>query len=234
MRETLTTNDGAMEIYVAPPTTNAQGAIVVIQEAFGVNDHIEDVCRRLASAGYLAVSPDLFHRAEVRTFAYDDLKSVMPVMMSLTREGIDDDLDATFAYLAEKGFAPTNTGIIGFCMGGSVALFTAGTRAIGAAVTYYGGGVGTGRFGFPSGVELGATLKTPWIGFYGDLDQGIPVDEVEQLREVVTRQTTPAQVVRYANAQHGFNCNDRHAVYDAEIAADAWQQSLAWFASHLH
>ena len=154
-------------------------------------------------------------------------------MMALTREGIDADLDAAFGLLASHGVSAERAGIVGFCMGGSVTLYAACTRPLGAAVTFYGGGIGKGRFGLASGLDLGADLQTPWLGLYGDLDPMIPVDEVETLRAVVAEAAVDAEIVRYETGQHGFNCDDRPAVFDADIATDARSRTLAWFATHL-
>jgi carboxymethylenebutenolidase len=118
-------------------------------------------------------------------------------------------------------------------MGGSVTFFAATSRAIGAAVTFYGGGVDQGRFGLPSLIEQAPNLKTPWLGLYGDLDKGIPTEEVERLREAVSSAPVATEIVRYADADHGFNCNDRASVFNATAAADAWQRTLAWFDTHL-
>lgn len=231
--DTIDTADGPMRLFTATPEGAPRGAVVVIQEAFGVTPHIEGVARLLASHGWLAVSPTLYHRTEPQVFTYDDLSAVMPVMQTLRSEGIIADLDATFAHLAALGFTPDRTGIVGFCMGGTVTLQTAATRALGAAVTFYGGGLGAPRFGFPPGLELATHLQTPWLGLYGDRDPSIPVDDVERLRAVVADASVDAEVVRYPEGQHGFNCDDRPTVFDAEIAADARQRMLDWFDRHL-
>ncbi len=117
-------------------------------------------------------------------------------------------------------------------MGGTVAFVTATMRAVGAAVTFYGGGVAQGRFGFPSLLDLAPSLQAPWLGLYGDADQGIPVDEVEALRRATGGAPGPAEIVRYPDAGHGFNCDDR-AAYDEGAATDAWRRTLAWFGAHL-
>lgn len=229
----LQTDDGPMTVYVAEPVVVHRGAVVVVQEAFGVTDHIRGICDLLAERGWVAAAPSLFHRVERQVFAYDDLPAVMPVMQTLTRDDIDADLDATIDHLVGRGFATSRLGIVGFCMGGSVALYAAATRNLGAAVTFYGGGLATGRFGFPPGIELGAAIRVPWLGLYGDLDQGIPVDDVERLREAVADRPVATEIVRYDKGMHGFNCDDRPAVYDADIAADARHRMFAWFDVHL-
>lgn len=227
------TNDGPMSLFMAEPAGAPRGAIIVIQEAFGVTPHIQGVCEWLAESGWLAVAPALYHRADIEVFEYTDLEGAVPVMKTLTREGIDMDIDSTISYLSLFGYGPTRLGMVGFCMGGSVTLYSAATRALGAAVTFYGGGLTQGRFGFPSGLELGEQLRAPWLGLYGDQDPSIPVDDVEALRGIAAARPVPTEVVRYAAGQHGFNCDDRPSVYDAEIAADARNRTLAWFDTHL-
>ena len=229
----IDTSGGPMDLYVAEPSGAPRGAVVVVQEAFGVTTHIQHVCGVIADQGWLTVAPSLFHRADTQVFSYDDLESVMPTMMTLTKEGIDADLDAALGYIAGLGIESARTGIVGFCMGGSVTLYAAATRSLGAAVTFYGGGLAKGRFGFPSGLELGEQIQVPWLGLYGDLDQSIPVDDVEQLRLIASRAPVPTEVVRYADGMHGFHCDDRPAVYHAEIAADARARMFDWFQQHL-
>ena len=219
-------------LSIHEPDGDPKGGIVVIQEAFGVNEHIQDIGRRLADAGWLAVIPHLFHRTGDPQLAYDDFSAVMPHMAELTADGIFADVDVALDALNGRGIGPERTGIIGFCMGGNVALVTAVRRPIGAAVTFYGGGVGTGRFGFRPLLEEAPELRAPWLGLYGDLDAGIPVDEVEALRAAAATSGQETDLVRYPDAGHGFNC-DRRDSYHAESAADAWARALAWFDTHL-
>ena len=215
--------------YEARPDGDARGAVVAVQEAFGVTAHIEHIVDRLAAAGWHAVAPAFFHRQGAPMFAYDDLESVMPAMGQLTAEGIADDLNATFDHLEAAGFPAERTGIVGFCMGGSVAFYAATMRALGAAVTFYGGGVAEGRFGLPALVDQAPSLQSPWLGLYGDLDAGIPSSQVEQLRQAASGAAVTTEIVRYAEAQHGFNCDDRPAVFNQAAATDAWDRTLAWF-----
>jgi carboxymethylenebutenolidase len=228
----LSTADGDMPSYVATPDSDARGGIVVVQEAFGVTPHIQSICTRLADAGYVAVAPALFHRDGSPVLAYDDFDAVMPLMVALTAGGIETDLDAAFAELKQRGFEGESVGIVGFCMGGTVALFAGTQWRLGAAVTFYGGGVTQGRFGFPSLVDVAPDLQSPWLGLFGDLDQGIPIEEVEALRRVAAKAKVETEVVRYPDAGHGFNCNDRDA-YHEPSATDAWARTLAWFDAHV-
>lgn len=231
--ETIDTDDGPMPAKVALPHGNPNGAVVVVQEAFGLTDHIADVTGRLARAGWHAVAPALFHRQGSPVIAYDDMERVLPAMSSLTAGGITTDLTATFEHLERAGFPAARTGIVGFCLGGSIALYAGTLRRLGAAVTYYGGGVGEGRFGLPSGIELARSLTSPWLGLYGDRDQSIPVEDVERLRATAADAPVETEVVRYADAGHGFNCDARPESYHAESAKDAWARTLGWLDRHV-
>jgi len=219
-------------LTVQSPGGTARGGIVVVQEAFGVNDHIEDVCRRFAAEGWLAVAPHLFHRSGDPKLGYTEMAQVMPHMQALTSQGVLADMDAALARLQAEGIPPARQGVVGFCMGGTVALVTAAERQVGAAVTFYGGGVKEGRFGFPPLVEEAPKLRAPWLGLYGDLDQGIPVADVEELRAAAAASGQPTEVVRYPEAGHGFHCDQRDS-YHAPSAADAWVRTLAWFDRYL-
>jgi carboxymethylenebutenolidase len=226
------TADGDMPLYDAEPDGAARGAVIVVQEAFGVNDHIQDVTRRFAAEGYRGVSPHLFHRSGDPVLGYDEISKVMPHMQAMSKEGLLADLEATLAYLGDKGFDRSQVGIVGFCMGGTVSFYAAAQYPLGAAVTFYGGGVAGGRFGFGPQTGLAPGLQTPWLGLYGDKDQGIPVEEVEELRRAVAKASVPSEVVRYPAAEHGFHCDARPS-YHRESAEDAWRRTLDWFSRHI-
>lgn len=225
------TADDEVGIYDAEPDGAALGAVVVLQEAFGVNGHIEDVTRRFAAAGYRAVAPHLFHRTGDPVLDYGNFQNVMPHMQALSEAGLTADLGATFDYLAAAGFELPRVGVVGFCMGGSVA-FLAAHQPIGAAVSFYGGGVVEGRFGMPSLHDLAPSLRAPWLGLYGDLDQSIPVEHVELLREATAKASVPTEIVRYPDAGHGFHCDARDSYHESS-ATDAWGRTLEWFGRYL-
>ncbi len=229
---TLDTADGPMLAYRSRPDGDARGAVVIIQEAFGLTLYLEHVADDLAAAGWYAIAPALFHRTGGNVLPYD-FAQTRPHMSALTAEGIDADLDAVLAHLAEAGFGPAHTGMVGFCMGGSATFYADARRPLGAAVTFYGGGVGGGRWGLPPQPSLAPNLHGAWLGLYGDEDTGIPVDEVEALRAAAATASVPTEVVRYAGAGHGFHCYERPDVYRPEAAADAWARTLAWFDEHL-
>ncbi len=178
---TLDVPGGAMPVYEARPDGPARGAVVVVQEAFGVNAHIEDVTRRFAEAGYHAVAPHLFHRTGAPVLGYDDFSLVMPHMTALRDVDMLSDVEGAIAHLHAAGWSDRQIGIVGFCMGGRVTFLVAGNLALGAAVGFYGGGIVKGRTeAMPSLLPLIDSMRTPWLGLFGDADRGIPVDEVEQ------------------------------------------------------
>lgn len=211
----------------------AARALVVLQEAFGVNDHIRSLLEMFADAGFYAAAPELFWRAGSPEIDYDRFPDAMSALATLSREGLEEDLAATAGLLASAGFASASIGVVGYCMGGSVSLFAATTGLVGAAVSFYGGGVENGRFGLPPLVELAPDLRAPWLGLYGDLDQGIPPEQVEALRGAARRASVASEIVRYADAAHGFNCDGRPAVFNPAASADATRRTLAFLAENL-
>jgi carboxymethylenebutenolidase len=232
---TLTTADGPMEVYDVEPDTKASAAVIVIQEAFGVNDYVRDVAGRFAAAGYRAVAPTMFHRAGGGTAPYDDFSKVMPLFKGVTDDAILMDVDATTAYLRKAGLEDRRIGIVGFCFGGRVTFLVATRRKLGAAVGFYGGGIVTARMpGFAPLIDDAAKLQTPWLGLFGDADKSIPVEDVERLRTTLDRETKVAhEIVRYPHAEHGFHC-DRRASYQDGAAKDGWKRTLAWLQRHLN
>lgn len=235
MAETITihTADGDMPAACSEAIGGGRRAVVVIQEAFGITPHIAEVCDRFAKAGWTAIAPALFHREGSPVFEYGNFDAIMPVMRTLTAKGITADLHASFGQLVGRGFGPERCAAVGFCMGGTVSFYAATLGPLGAAASFYGGGIAEGRFGLPSLVELAPRLRAPWIGFFGDRDQGIPADQVEALRVATAAASVETDIVRYPDAQHGFHCNDRPAVFEPTAAGDAWQRTLAWFDQHI-
>jgi carboxymethylenebutenolidase len=227
------TADGPMAIYEARPTERARRAVIVVQEAFGVNRYIERVTERFAGAGYDAVAPAFFHRAGGGTASYDDFSKVMPLYEGLTDDGILIDLDAAFAHLATLGHEPAAVGVVGFCFGGRVTFLAAARRAFGASVGFYGGGIVTARFPqFPPLIDEAATLQTPWLGLFGDEDGSIPVEDVEATRVALRDAPVASEIVRYPGAEHGFFCDERPS-FNQAVSDDAWPRTLDWLDRHV-
>jgi len=230
---TLTTPDGPMEVYEATPDSDARGAVIVVQEAFGLNDHIRDVTRRFAAAGYHAVAPAFFHRAGGGTADYGDFAAVMPLFEGVSDDGVLTDFDTALEHLHEQDFNDRQVGIVGFCWGGRATFLVCARRAIGAGVGFYGGGIASkSGLGFDALMDEAAALKAPWLGLFGDDDASIPVEDVEKLREALRAAPVATDVVRYAGAGHGFHCDVRPD-FNPEAAADASARTLSWFDTHL-
>lgn len=229
----LATADGPMECFEARPSQPAGRAIVVVQEAFGVNNYIKGVTERFAAAGFDAVAPSFFHRAGGGTAPYDDFNQVLPLYEGLTDDRILMDLDAAVGHATSLGHDAGAIGVVGFCFGGRITFLAAARRKLGASVGFYGGGIVTARFPqFPPLVDESASLQTPWLGLFGDQDGGIPVEDVEALRTALVAAPVPTEIVRYADAEHGFFCNERPS-FNAAASEDAWPRTLDWFDRHL-
>src|SRR4051794_7696493 len=230
----IDTADGAMRLYEARPHGVPRGGLIVIQEAFGVNAHIEDVTRRGAAAGYYAVAPDMFHRSGPGSVVeYGQFEQVLKFFQDIgSDDSIVADVSAAIEYLHGQGYTDDRIAITGFCFGGRVSFLASLHFRLGAAAGFYGGGIVTGRFPqFPALVERVPELKTPWLGLFGDRDRSIPVDDVEALRTALKHAPVETDIVRYPEAGHGFHCDKRDDYREVD-AKDAWARALAWFDSH--
>ena len=217
-----------MPAYLARPAgAGPWPAVLVIQEAFGLNEHIKDVARRVADEGYVALAPDLFHRGgKGRTAGYDDLPKALGLMGALKDEEIVADVAAAIEYLeGQPGVRAGRIGITGFCMGGRVSYLVACAlpKKIRAAVPFYGGGIP---------IDRTATLDAPLLAFFGAEDAFIPLDQVERLRAQAERLGKQVEIVVYPSAPHGFFCNERDS-YRPEAARDAWERTKAFLQRHL-
>lgn len=229
----IRTSDGPMNAVWRTPKAIPKGAVIVFHEAFGLTDHIVDICERLSSEGWAAISPALLHRQGSPVFDYDDLSSARAMMDNLTPQSLRMDILATMGYLETKGYDDQHIAAIGFCIGGTIAFYANTLRSIGAAITFYGGGITKGRIGLPCLIELAESLKSPWLGLYGDLDESIPIDEVEALRAALKQSHQPTNLVRYENAGHGFHCDARPNHFEPNSAKDAWRKTMNWLGTHV-
>lgn len=223
---------GTMDLYVAQPDGDTRGAVIVLQEAFGVNAHIRDISDRFAAAGYVAVAPHLFHRSGDPELGYENMQEVMPYIMQLQADEIEADINATLEHLSGLGYEGRKVAVVGFCMGGSISFVAGCYWQLGAAASFYGGGIAQSRFGLPPLFDLAPTLQTPWLGLFGDQDPSIPINEVEGLRGAAEKAAPDTEVVRYPDANHGFHCDARSS-YHEESAKDAWRRTLEFFDKHL-
>lgn len=221
------------EFLVIEPVGAPRGGVVVLQEAFGVTAHIEDIGRRLADEGWLSVVPHLFHRTGSPVFSYEvDHAEIMPHAAAMSVESVLEDVDAAIAEIRSHGLPDSSIGVVGFCMGGTAALLAAAKRHLPAAVTFYGTGILDGAFGGPALTELVQEVEGAWLGLYGGSDEYIPTQEVDALGQAAAAAPGHAELHRYPDAGHGFNC-DARASFHAEAAADAWKRTLAFLDANL-
>ncbi|MCK9877382.1 dienelactone hydrolase family protein [Frankia sp. AgPm24] len=223
---------GSVPLTVAAPAADdpPRGGIIVVQDARGITPYLMSVCDRLADAGWLTVAPHLYHREGIdEVDPTDGWPQAIPTMDRLTGEGIDTDVDAALAHLDAVGFDPSQRAILGFCMGGTVALHTATRYELPAAVSFYGGGVSTSAWpGVPALAEAAVQLRGPWLGLYGEQDQLISHDEIAALRAAAGRSGQATELISYPDAGHAFHSDDRDSVYRPAAAADAWSRTLAF------
>jgi carboxymethylenebutenolidase len=225
---------GGTPLTVCGPSDSAapRGGVVVVQDARGITPYLRSVCARLAGAGWLAAAPHLYHR---QGFAETPAEGGWPTaatdMLAFTGAGLTADVDDALAYLAAAG--ARRQAILGFCMGGTVALAAAARRPLAAAVSFYGGAVSTPCWdGVPPLVELAPGLRGPWLGLYGEQDALISPAEINDLRAAAARAAAPTELVSYPGAGHAFHSDDRAALYRPDAAHDAWARALAFLDTH--
>lgn len=234
----VTTADGAMPAYRAQPAAGSRfPVILVVQEIFGVHEHIKDVCRRLAHLGYLAIAPELYGRqGDPRQYTAipDILKNIVARVPDAQVMG---DLDACVAWAGANGGDIDRLGITGFCWGGRITwLYAAHNPKVQAGVAWYGRLVGNSSQMTPNNpLDLAGALHGPVLGLYGGQDQGIPQDTVDKMNQALAasenRASRASTIHVYPSAPHAFHA-DYRASYRKEEAEDGWQRMQAWFKRH--
>jgi carboxymethylenebutenolidase len=230
----IPTMDGRIPAYRARPAGGTPvPVILVVQEIFGVHEHIKDICRRLARLGYLAIAPELYARhGDVSRLT--DIDAIRAVVAKVPDEEVLADLDAAVAWAKASGEGDaTRVGVTGFCWGGRIVwLYAAHSPVIKAGVAWYGRLVGK-----PTDlqkrhpIDVAASLKAPVLGLYGAQDQGIPVDTVEQMQRALATAGSKSEIVLYPDTPHGFHADYRPS-YRKEPAEDGWRRMREWFETH--
>ena len=227
------TRDGTMSAYRAMPAGAADLPVVlVIQEIFGVHEHIKDVARRLAKAGYLAVAPDLYARqGDVSGLATID--EIRPIVRQVPDAQVMADLDAAADWATGHGGDAGRLGVTGFCWGGRIVwLYCAHNPRLKAGVAWYGGVEGPATPLQPqSAIERVKDLKAPVLGLYGGADAGIPNEGVDRMRAALEAAGKPCEIHTYPDTPHGFHA-DYRPTFRKEAAEDGWKRLLAWFQGH--
>jgi carboxymethylenebutenolidase len=223
--------DDTVPGYRAMPSKGGPFPVVlVVQEIFGVHEHIKDVCRRFAKLGYFAIAPELYYRqgdvSKLKT-----IEEIRPIVAKVPDEQVMADLDAAVDFAQKSGKGDVaKLGITGFCWGGRIVwLYAAHSKQLKAGVAWYGRLVGDPTPNMPKHpVNIAADLNAPVLGLYGGKDQGIPLETVEQMRTALKSAKVDAQIIVYPDSPHAFFADYRPS-YKEDDARDGWQKLQAWF-----
>jgi carboxymethylenebutenolidase len=214
--------------FLALPEGPAKGGVLVIQEIFGVNNHIRSVTQRTAEAGYVAIAPDLFWRVKPHIelgYTPDDITKGREYRGKLKDEEVVKDLEAAMKVMTARAeMKGKKWGAMGFCYGGLLTYLTAARLKPAASAAYYGGGI----VNYLGEVD---NIKSPITFHFGELDKGIPMEQVDKLKAAVAGKPDTAVHV-YPGADHGFHCDERGS-YNPASAKQAWGRTLEFFGKHL-
>ncbi|HEV3185151.1 MAG TPA: dienelactone hydrolase family protein [Xanthobacteraceae bacterium] len=226
---------GEIPGYAAMPATGSPfPTVLVIQEIFGVHEHIKDMCRRFAKLGYFAVAPSLYSREGDVSQIKEIPEIISKVVSKVPDAQVASDLDATVAWAKGTGKADTTKlGVTGFCWGGrQVWLYAVHNPNVKAAVAWYGPLKRPGTDLQPKNpIDLVDQLRVPVLGLYGGADPGIPLDSIEEMKKALKAANNPSEIVVYPDTPHGFNADYRPS-YRPEQAKEGWAKLQAWFKQH--
>ena len=226
--------DGTIPAYRAMPDKGGPfPTVLVVQEVFGVHEHIKDLCRRLAKLGYFAIAPELYAR-QGDPSKYTDIPAlVSEIVVKVPTEQVMSDLDATEAYAKSTGKADTaKLAVTGFCWGGwATWMYAAHNPDLKAAVPWYGSDRKISDIIPKNPVDIAGSVKCPVLAFYGGQDQSIPQETVDKRQAACKAAGKTCEAKVYPDAPHGFNADYRPS-YRSDDAKDAWARMLAWFKEH--
>ena len=231
----ITVTDGKIPAYRAMPKKGKNlPVILVIQEIFGVHEHIKDVCRRFAKLGYLAIAPELFTRQGDVSKMTEIGEILSKVVSKVPDEQVFSDLDATVAYIKSTGKANMDKlATVGFCWGGrTVWLYSAHNPAIKTGVAYYGllnGMKSDIKANDP--IDIASTLKVPVLGLYASQDSFIKPEIIEQMQAGLEKSGSGSEIVVFPNVSHGFNA-DYRPTYNKTAADYSWKLTRDWLKNH--
>jgi carboxymethylenebutenolidase len=227
-------DDTTMRAYVAHPTDGAlHPGLIVFQEAFGVNAHIRDVTERFGREGYVALAPELYHRAAPGFEGdYNNFQATMPLIQSLTNAGLESDIRAAFDWLrADAGVLDGAVACAGFCMGGRVSFLADATVPLKAAISYYGGGIAPGPQS-PGLLARAAELRAPILLFWGLHDKHIGIEQPRAVADALRAAHKSFVSVEFSDADHGF-FSDVRPSYNAPAATQSWALTLRFLKTNL-
>jgi carboxymethylenebutenolidase len=230
----IPTGDGDIPAYRAMPAKGSSfPTVLVVQEIFGVHEHIKDICRRLAKGGYLAVAPEMYARQGDVSKIENIQEIIKTVVSKVPDTQVMSDLDAAEVWAEKNGGDTSRLGVTGFCWGGRIVwMYAAHNPRLRAGVAWYGRLISPPSEMTPKNpIDVVGELKAPVLGLYGGQDQGIPVDTVEKMRAALKNGSDAAKrsmIQLYPEAPHGFHADYRNSYRETD-AKDAWQRLLIWF-----
>lgn len=233
----IPTGNGEIPAYRAMPDKKGKKfpVVLVVQEIFGVHEWIQDICRRFAKLGFMAIAPALYARQGDVSQMKDFREIITKVVSKVPDTQVMSDLDATVEYAKKSGFGNTKKlSVTGFCWGGRITwLYSAHNPKVKAGGAWYGRLVDSPNS--PKNplqptvaLDYAKTLKVPVLGLYGGLDTGIPLDTVQRMQDELKKAKSKSQIIVYPNADHGFLADYRPS-YNKEAGEDAWKKLLEWF-----
>ncbi|MEY4600154.1 MAG: Carboxymethylenebutenolidase [Pseudomonadota bacterium] len=227
----IPTANGDIPAYRAMPANGKNLAtILVVQEIFGVHEHIKDVCRRFARLGYIAIAPEMFYRQGDVSKLADNKEIFAKVVNFVPDAQVMSDLDAAVAWAGKNGADGKRLGITGFCWGGRITwLYTAHNKNVKAGVAWYGRLVGQGSEMTPKHpIDLVDQINAPVLGLYGGADAGIPNDTVDKMNAALKEKGKPSMIHLYPDTPHAFHADYRPS-FRKEQAEDGWKRATEWF-----
>jgi len=230
----IQTKDGSMPAYRAMPAgKTGLETVLVVQEIFGVHEHIKDVARRLAKQGYLAVAPELYARQGDASKYTDTGALIKEIVSKVSDAPVMADLDAAAAWAAKNG-GGCKLGITGFCWGGRIVhMYAAHNPTLAAGVAWYGPTARSYFAGDKTPLDVAGQIKAPVLGLYGGADGGIPNDTVENMGAALKAAgNTRSEMVIFPSMPHAFHADYRPS-YCKEAADDGWKRLTAWFKQYL-
>ena len=218
----FTSNGGKANGYLAIPEKGTGPGVIVIQEWWGLVDHIKDVCDRFANEGYVALAPDLYHGQSTKS-----PDEAGKLMMALRIDEAEKDLRGAIQYLLDhEATTGTKAGVIGFCMGGALSLYAASKNPqVGACVVFYGI--------HPNVKPDLPSLQAPVLGIYAERDQNVPPESVRELERQLKELGKSVEIHIYPDTDHAFFNDQRPDVYNPKAAEDAWRRVIQFFARYL-
>ncbi len=225
--ELKTKDQTTMTCYFSEPKTKVQAGVIILQEAFGVNAHIQELTLKFAKEGYLAIAPELYHRTAESgwTCDYNNFKAAENHFSAINENGIIEDVGACYDWIHER-YQIQEIASIGYCMGGRASFIANSSVPLKAAISYYGGRI------VPNYLSLASSQRAPLLFFWGGQDTGIPQEQIRSLTEALTASKKTYTNIVISDAGHGFSTDDR-ASFHPLASQLAWATSLEFLKINL-